>query len=73
MEPLDLSLEQQFEVARFGRVIDETTNVDDLKKIAKQLLQAWISQKAVTAWVMKDSLTRPSMDYTNFVENNDIA
>lgn len=59
MEPLELSLSQQFEVNRFSRVIDETTDVPTLQKIAKELLQAWQSQKAVTAWVMRENLQNP--------------
>lgn len=59
MEPLELSLAQQFEVNRFSRVIDETTDVPTLQRIAKELLQAWQSQKAVTTWVMKENLQNP--------------
>ena len=58
MEPLDLSVTQKFEIERFNRAIDNTTNVEDLRKIAKQLLQAWFVQKSATNWVMKDSLNR---------------
>lgn len=59
MEPLELSLSQQFEINRFSRVIDETTDVATLQRIAKELLQAWQSQKAVTIWVMKENLQNP--------------
>ena len=36
-----------------SRVIDATTDVAALQKLAKQLLQAWQYQKAATLWVMK--------------------
>jgi hypothetical protein len=42
---------QQFEVERFSRAIDATTDPEQLKALAKQLLQAWHTQKAATEWV----------------------
>lgn len=59
MEPLELSLSQQFEITRFSRLIDETTDVTSLQKIAKELLQAWHTQKATTLWLMKENLQNP--------------
>jgi hypothetical protein len=58
MEPFDLSTSQKFEIERFNRAIDNTTNIEDLRKIAKQLLQAWFVQKSATRWVMEGSLNR---------------
>jgi hypothetical protein len=55
-EPLALSLGQQFELERMSRAIDETGDVTALRGIAKQLLQAWQSQKAATQWVMRQQL-----------------
>lgn len=46
-----LSVGQQFEVERFCRAIDATTDTEQLKALAKQLLQAWHTQKAATQWV----------------------
>jgi hypothetical protein len=57
MEPLSLSTSQQFEIERMGRVIDETSDVAALRGLCKQLLQAWMSQKAATAWVMRENLS----------------
>ena len=59
MEPLELSLTQQFEITRFSRVIEETTDVPTLQKIAKELLQAWQTQRATTLWVMRENLQNP--------------
>lgn len=75
MEPLNfnLTLGQKFELERFNRVIDETTNVDDLRKISKQLLEAWFIQKATTAWVMRDALNSPLKTSINFSENHGIS
>lgn len=59
MEPLNLTLGQQFEIERFNRVIDECNSVEELRKISKQLLSAWHTQKAATVWVMKQNLSSP--------------
>lgn len=58
-EPLALSLGQQFELERMTRAIDATAEVEALQRIAKQLLQAWHSQKAATQWVMRQQLGAP--------------
>ncbi len=47
-EPLALSLGQQFELERMSRAIDATVDPQALRGLAKQLLQAWHSQKAAT-------------------------
>lgn len=55
-EPLSLSLGQQFELERMSRAIDETHDPRTLQQLAKQLLQAWQSQKAATQWLMRQQL-----------------
>ena len=55
-EPLSLSLGQQFELERMNRAIDSTADLQTLQGLAKQLLQAWQSQKAATQWVMRQQL-----------------
>ena len=47
----ELSVGQQFEVERFSRAIDATADTEQLKALAKQLLQAWHTQRAATEWV----------------------
>ena len=59
-EPLALSLGQQFELERMTRAIDSTGDPQALRGLAKQLLQAWHSQKAATQWVMRQQLGAPS-------------
>ncbi len=51
--PIELSVGQQFEIERFNRAIDATADPDQLRSLAKQLLQAWHTQKAATNWVMQ--------------------
>jgi hypothetical protein len=58
-EPLALSLGQQFELERMSRAIDATFDPQALQGLAKQLLQAWHSQKAATQWVMRQQLGNP--------------
>ena len=55
-EPLALTLGQQFELERMNRALDATVDLDRLRDMAKQLLQAWHSQKAATMWVMRQQL-----------------
>ena len=51
-----LSVGQQFEVERFSRAIDSTADPEQLKALAKQLLQAWHAQRAATEWVKSQQL-----------------
>jgi hypothetical protein len=58
-EPLALTLGQKFELERMSRAIDATTDPQALRGLAKQLLEAWHSQKAATQWVMRQHLGDP--------------
>jgi len=59
-EPLALSLGQKFELERMNRAIDATADPQALRGLAKQLLQAWHSQKAATQWVIRQQLGSPT-------------
>lgn len=48
----ELTIGQQFEIERFNRAIDATADAEQLRTLAKQLLQAWHLQKAATSWVI---------------------
>ncbi|MFM7547491.1 MAG: hypothetical protein ACKO8I_01185 [Cyanobacteriota bacterium] len=56
LQTLELSVGQQFEIERFSRAIDATADPEALKAIAKQLLQAWQTQRAATTWVIGQQL-----------------
>jgi hypothetical protein len=56
--PIALSVGQQFEIERFSRAIDATADTSELRSIAKQLLQAWHTQKAATNWVISQQMGR---------------
>ena len=48
-----LSLGQRFELERMNRAIDAEMDPSAVRGIAKQLLQAWQTQKAATNWVIR--------------------
>ena len=50
---IELTVGQQFEMERFNRALDATTDPDQLRSLAKQLMQAWQTQKAATKWVVE--------------------
>lgn len=52
-DPIEITTAQSFELERFSRDLDDCKNVDELRKIAKQLLQLWMGQKAAALWVMR--------------------
>ena len=52
-KPIGLSVSQQFDVERMNRAIESTIDPQQLKMLAKQLLQAWHSQRAATVWVIR--------------------
>ena len=52
-ETIGLSVTQQFDVERMNRAIESTIDPQQLQVLAKQLLQAWHSQRAATVWVMR--------------------
>lgn len=57
-DPIELTTGQQFEIERMSRAIDNTTDVEILRGVAKQLLQAWQLQRAATTWAMSQGLRR---------------
>ena len=58
--PIDLSIAQQFEIERFNRVIDASVDPAELQHLAKQLLQAWHTQKAATTWAISQQRSASS-------------
>jgi hypothetical protein len=60
------TVSQRFEIERWNRIIDNTTSVEDLRRAAKELFHAWQSQKAATAWAMRNALSS-APSYTDLV------
>jgi hypothetical protein len=57
--PLELPLNQKFEKERFARVIDESSNIEELRKVSKVLLDGWFAQRAATQWMLRQALSAP--------------
>ena len=53
-EVIGLSVTQQFDVERMNRAIESTIDPQRLQVLAKQLLQAWHSQRAATVWITRE-------------------
>jgi hypothetical protein len=56
---MDLSLNDRFEKERYGRLIDELSSTEDLKKVAKDLLSLYIGYKAAAKGAMLQALAVP--------------
>ena len=54
MAPIELSLNQSFEVERLKREIDAQTDAEALRLLAKDLLKAWFSEQANTNQAIKN-------------------
>jgi hypothetical protein len=59
-EPLQLSMGQKFELERMTRAIDATRDPEVLRGLAKQLLQAWLCEKAASQWAMRQEPRAPA-------------
>ena len=57
--PIELSLGQRFEIERLNRAIDATGDPEQLRRLAKQLLHAWHTQKAATQWMIRQQAGVP--------------
>jgi len=51
---------QQFEIAKMDRVIDNTSDVEQLRKLAKMLHQAWQMQRSAATWAIRRTLPQGS-------------
>jgi hypothetical protein len=59
---METTLAQRFEIEKFNRIIDETEDIEDLKKVCKQLLEAWQMQKSATLWFLKQTLPKSQIN-----------
>lgn len=65
-----LTLTQTFELEKMQRAIDSCNNASELKTLAKQLLSAWMTQKAACLWIIRQNNERlPSMDLLEDYQN----
>ncbi|QNI54092.1 hypothetical protein SynBIOSE41_01577 [Synechococcus sp. BIOS-E4-1] len=53
---IQLTTEQQFQIEQFNRALETTQDPEQLRHLARQLMQAWQTQKAATCWVLKQDM-----------------
>lgn len=53
---IKLTTEQHFQIEQFNRALETTQDPDQLRQLAKQLMQAWQTQKAATCWALKQGM-----------------
>ena len=58
MDSMALSPAQQFEIEKMNRIIDSTADIAALRKVAKELLTAWMMQRSATVWMMRQTLPK---------------
>ena len=51
---IQLTLEQRLMIEKTKREIEAMSSVEDLRKMAKELLTLWMQQKAACAWVIRN-------------------
>ena len=56
---MDLSLQQQFELERQLRVIEDEKDMEKLRDLCRMLAQAWHAQKAATMHFMREAFNAP--------------
>ena len=62
MEPIQLSMGQQFDQERMSRLIDATDDPRALRAMAQQLLVAFFTARAATDWVISQQKA-PRLDH----------
>lgn len=53
-QSMHLSLTQKFEAESIKRTIDEATDLEQLRVLARDLADLYIRQRAATAWVVAE-------------------
>lgn len=61
MERIELSASQHFEIEKINRAIDRETDVEKLRNTLKALTRAWMIQRSVSAWLMRQNLKTASL------------
>ena len=51
---MQTNLDQQFEAESLKRLINSTTDVQELQSLARELTDLYIRQRAATAWVVSE-------------------
>lgn len=51
--PIELTINEEFEIERHLRLIEEISDLKVLQNMAKLLLRSWMAQRAATRWAIK--------------------
>lgn len=66
MERIELSAAQHFEIEKINRAVDRETDIEKLKNTLKALVRAWMIQRSVSAWLMRQNIkTEPLVKTLN--------
>jgi len=66
MEKIELSASQHFEIEKINRAIDRETDPEKLKNTLKVLVKAWMTQRSVISWLMRQNIkTEPLVKSLN--------
>ncbi len=69
---MELTLSQVFEIEKFNRDIDSCNDINEVKTIAKKLLQMAHVQQAQSRWLIHNSNPRLT-DFTEFLDQAQAA
>lgn len=56
MDRIKISTAQQFEIEKINRAIDRETDIEKLKNTLKALTRAWMIQRSVAGWLMRQNV-----------------
>lgn len=62
-DAIKLSMGQRFEMEKMNRAIDSCNSVSELQTLAKSLVSAWMTQKAATAWMIREQMGKVTSNH----------
>lgn len=62
-EVFNLTLNQQFQIEHYSRVIDNLDDKEQLREIAKLMLGAYERQRSATRWILQHHLNATRIDW----------
>jgi hypothetical protein len=69
-DPIGLSVAQSFERERMARMIRECQSLEDLRRLAEQLLSAWMVQRAAALWAIDQIHQARADGYPNWIDSS---
>lgn len=65
MESTELSLNQEFEIAKFDSLVDQITNVDQLRELAKMVNKSMVVRQVILQKMLFDAYFKDNPYVTN--------